>query len=131
MSPNFIFGKKWEKWAKFTYFIYFLIYLVFIKEHSKSGKKMKLNFSIKMHSKVPFPRIDICIMQKSAYGIFFSERRKYIFCLNSLKKQQWPSNLSLLKTVEYLSFVHLISWTTEQYLMSQNLISLISHLRAI
>ncbi len=30
-----------------------------------------------MHSIVPFPRIEIHLMQKSAYGIFFSERRKY------------------------------------------------------
>jgi hypothetical protein len=39
---------------------------------------MKLNFFIKLHSIVPFPRIEIRLMLKSAYGIFFSERRKYL-----------------------------------------------------
>ncbi len=70
------FWQKVGKVGKIYLFYLLLIYLVFIKEHSKSGKKMKLNFSIKMHSIVPFPRIEIRLMQKSAYGIFFSERRK-------------------------------------------------------
>ncbi len=89
MLPNFFWPKIAKSGQILPNLLISFIFTNFIKVPSKSGKKEKAKFPYARCKVDALSQIWIAKNAKNAYGIFFTERRKYLITLSIKHAEKW------------------------------------------